>query len=269
MLKNGLNKIFPDHRDFSIVHTFGATVADTQSLPDNFSIYNGQIIPNQNLDDTRFTPTLPPQPYGCTGEAQSFGCGLEDQTLFNPKFTYDSTSPGGDGGRDLRASLQSTIDKGLQDVTNTVGFNRAAYFNCYGSGTIDDYDAAKIGIWINQNERRFVTVGSYWYPEFENPQNGILPTPSFNTSQASLHNWIITGWKTINGVECLEGISWQGMNYGNNGLHYVSRELYNALMAQPYTAAYTLTKSTGQGVPIGYTAIIDHLVYFIKNLFHV
>lgn len=273
-MKSGLNKIYPHRKDKSLLHSFGATTFDTQGLPANFSVYGGQLIPNQDLPDTRFSPPLPPLPMACTGESTSFICSLEDTTkLFNPQFTYIHTPPGIDGeGRDIRAALQSAIDTGLEDSNGVVGYKRLAYFNVYGAGAIDDYDACKIALWINQDEKRAVSVGSYYYSEFvENvPASGIAPTPSFNTSLASMHNWIVTGWTTINGVEYLETIPWIGMNYAANGKLYMSRAIYNGLMGQPWSGAFSITKvSSVTPVPIGYTAIIDHLIYFVRNLFGV
>lgn len=271
-MQSGLLKIRPQRKDNSFLHSYGATVFDTKGLPTSFSIYNGEPIPDQDALDTRFSPALPPLPFGCTGESTSFICGVEDNALYNPMFTYLNTPPGTFGvGRDIRASLESSIDTGLQNSSGNVGGKRTALFNVYGSRAIDDFDAARIAIWINQNERRAVSVGSYWYPEFESVlSNNILPIPSFNVSQATLHNYIITGWVDIGGTPYLECISWQGMKYGKEGIVYMSRSLYNALMEQPWTGAFTVTKTSGAGaIPIGYTAIIDHLVYMIRQLFHV
>lgn len=267
-MKSGLSKIRPDRRDYSLLHTFGGTTA---GLPDSFRVYDGRAIPNQDMPDTRFTPALPALFYGCTGETATFDAGIQDNDLYNPQDTYLHTPPySTDQGRDIRTVFATLINRGPYTALNTPGPLRRAYFNCYGSGAIDDFDAARIGLWINQNERRGVWVGSYWYPEFMSPVNGILPLPSFNTAQATLHCWLIVGWTTINGVAYLQGIPWIGENYGDKGIVYVSREIFNALMGQPYTAAYTITKvSSSAPVPIGVTAIIDHLVYFIKNLFHV
>ena len=271
MIESGLKKITPDPSDYSLVHTYGAIADDAQGLPAQFSIYNGEVIPDQRKPDIRFTPALRPLPYGCTGESQSFIGGLQDNALYRPDDLYDNTKPFVDGeGRDMRDSLQTTIDRGYKSADGTLGNKRKRYFNCYGSGKIDDFDAARIGVWINQAERRAVTVGLWWYPEFDKTDDGTVPLPSFNTNKASLHNVIITGWRTTNGVEEVEVISWQGMKYGKKGLCYIPRPIYNALMEQPWTASFTLTK-LGPEVPVvlGAQVWIDHLVYWIRNLFRV
>lgn len=270
MILPGLNKILPDARDFSLVSSFGATTFDIKGLPQNFSIYDGRVIPDQNLEDDRFTPPVHPLPYGCTGESQSFIGGLEDDALYYPDDLYNHTPPFKGDGRDMRPSLQTTIDWGFKNTKGEIGNKRTAYYNCYGTGGIDDFDAARIALWINQAEKRPVSVGSWWYLEFGNPTNGSLPLPSFNTKIASLHNYIATGWRTKNDIEELEILSWQGMEYGRKGVVYMSRVLYNALMAQPYTGAFTLTKDTSATpIPVGFQAILDHFVYWFRNLLHV
>lgn len=263
MIRNGLSKIAAHRKDYSLIHTFGATQFDVKGLPENFSIYDGRPIPNQNNFDDRFSPVLRPLPMGCTAETTTFIAGLEDGALYPPDDFYFATPPGTDGeGRDIRASLSTAKSRGFKLPDGTIGAKKGDYFNCYGAGKIDDFDAVRIALWINQTEKRGVSVGSYFYPQFVGVE-GIVSVPSFNTTEASLHDWLVTGWKTIEGKEYLEAITWQGQM-----LQYYSREIYNALMQQPYTGAFTLAKTPPTGaVAVGYQAIIDHLVYFIRNLF--
>lgn len=278
MIKNGLEKIKPHITDYSLIPSikagavYGATsVPNPKGFPESFSIYDGRIIPDQELSDNRFSPILPPLPYGCTGETGTFDAGLQDNDLYNPEDLYEST-PGKPGqGRDMRMALTTLIARGGLRQNGTFGPKRKNYFNCYAAGKIDDFDAARIALWINQNEKRGVWVGSWWYPEFATPHaNGTLSDPSYNTNYASLHAHLITGWKTIDGELYLEDISWQGMSYGNKGIVYFSRAQFNRLMAQPYTGAFTETKlGANLPIPVGYQAVIDHLVYFIRQLFQV
>lgn len=271
MIRNALNKVRPDRRDYSLLHTLGSTAPDPKGLPAKFSIYDGRTIPNQELLDTRFDPPVRPLYYGCTGEAQTFARGLKSGKTYRPDDHYDHTYPfKEDTGRDMRKSMQTGIDRGYMDERGMLGDKDTAYFNCYGSGKIDDCDAARIAIWINQNEKRSVSVGSWWYPEFNelSKRHPVVPLPSFDTSEATLHNHLVTGWDTINGVECVEDISWQGEDYANHGVCYIPRAIYNALMAQPWTGAFTAASLAGKTpVSIGIQAQIDHLIYFIFDLF--
>lgn len=258
MISQGLQKIWPHRKDYSLLHTFGAT---TDGLPYAFSVYDGRKIPYQREFDWRFTPPVRPLPMGCTGEAGAFAKGLEDGKLHNPAHLYDATPPGVDGlGRDIRAMLQTLINRGVD------GDKALAYFNCYGSGKIDDFDAARLGLYVNQAERRSVIVGTWWYPEFLSPFYGKLPIPSFNTNTASLHCYLVVGWEGEN----LLIIPWLGNDYALNGIAKMPRFLYNSLMAQPYTGAFTITdKPSSTPLPVGWQAIIDHVVAFLRqNIFH-
>lgn len=276
MIQDGLLKIYPHTKDYSFLPTYGQIAPDPEGLPANFSIYTGQPIPDQNSLDTRFTPNLPPMPFGCTAESGTYNCNLEDSLFpYNPKDLYDNTSPGGPGGRDIRQMLSTLCSRGPRAVDGSFGPKRTAYFNVYGSGRITDAAAARIALWINQQEKRPVIVGTWWYPEFATVDiDGALQTPSFNPSQASLHCYIVTGWRTnTKGQIELQVISWQGMTYGVNGVCWMNETLYNALLRQPFSGAFTITKNTSQTpVPIGVQAYIDHISYslvqFIRNLYN-
>lgn len=269
---NGLLKIAAHTTDYSLVHTFGATPFDVKGLPEHFSVYDGRPIPDQNDLDSRFTPAIPPLPYGCTAETGTFDAAIQDAVdLYNPQDLYGNTPPGDGGGRDIRKVLGTLISRGPRKGDGVFGAKRTAYFNCYGANKISDFDAVRIALWINQSEKRGVWVGSWWYSEFNRPDaNGILPLPSFNTTRATLHCYLVTGWKTIKDKPYLEVIAWQGKHYGKEGVVYLSEEIFNALMAQPYTGSFTITKVKGiSPVPIGFQAIIDHLVYYLRNLFEI
>lgn len=274
-LQSGLRKILPDKRDYDFLPNFGATRFDTYELPKNFSVYDGRIIPHQMRQDDRFDPPIRPLPLGCTGETATFDAGIQDGKLYRPDFTYDNTDPKrSDQGRDMRTVLKHLIDTGLMDEKGVIGNKRVAYFNVYGSGKIDDFDAARIAIWINQDELRSVWVGSRWYWDDTN-SNGIVKKATFKLSEGTLHAYLITGWRTIDREPYLEAIPWLGGGFGRGGICYISREIYNGLMTQPYTAAFTISKIKG-GEPLlslGMKAHFDHIVYalrnFIRDLFNV
>lgn len=267
-MKDGLLKLRPDARDYSLLHTFGGIAADPDSISDTFSVYSGQVIPDQNENDTRFPFLIPPLPYGCTGEGGAFDSGIQDSELYNPQDLYLNTPPGGSGGRDMRAMLQTLINRGPRLSDGSFGAKRTAYFNCYGAGAIDDFDAVRIAVWLNQYEKRGVYIGSYWY--WGDASSAMLSMPaSLNTAGVPLHCYLATGWIKQGSEYYLEVIPWLGMERGDKGRFYMSREVYNALMGQPYTGAFTITKTLSQTpVPIGAQAVIDHLVYFVRSLFH-
>lgn len=276
-MRSGLDPVKADRRDYSLLPSikagaiYGATATDPKGLPDNFSIFDGRKIPNQLETDNRFNPPLDPLLFGCVGETAAFDAGIQDGAVYRPDVPYYNTPPyTNTSGRDMRVMLKALIDKEfLKTQEGTTGPKRTAFFNVYGAGKIDDFDAVRIALWINQNEKRGVWVGTWWYPEFNHVgRSGIIFSPSYNTTTASLHCHLITGWKTIKGQIYLEDISWQGEDYANVGFDYMSREIYNKLMTQPYTASFTQTKlGANAPVPIGMTAVVDHLVYWLLQLF--
>lgn len=264
-MKSGLTHIRPDTRDYSLLPTYGALGTGAEGLPESFSIYDGRTIPNQDQADTRFPFTIPPLPVGCTGESGAFESGIQDGALYNPQDLFLATPPGDAyAGRDIRQMLQTLISRGVKDANGNLSPKRLAYLNCYGSGKIDDFDAARIGIWINQAEKRGIYIGSRW-AWGDTPPAAQLYVPQYSSSDP-LHCYIATGW-TPDGLEV---IPWIGESVGNKGVFYLSRQIYNSLMAMPYTGAFTITKlPSSTPIPVGYQAVIDHLIYYIKERFSV
>lgn len=76
----GLNKLWPSHKDYSFLHTFG-DLPHPQGLPENFSIWDGRVIANQLYHDFRFNPPVRPLPLGCTAETMTQIAGLEQSTI--------------------------------------------------------------------------------------------------------------------------------------------------------------------------------------------
>lgn len=266
MKHSGLLKIKPDRRDHHIVkhleRTYGAL--DPLSLPEKFSIYDGRSIPNQDEPDTRFDPPLPPLPFACTAETTTFLCGLEDGKLYNPEWLYRNTPPFDNGGRDIRDALNTAAKLGLMDDKGNIGGQDwDSYGHVYASGKIDDYDAARFSCYLLS---RGVSIGTWWYGIFTLASNGLLSAPSFNTNEASLHNWLVTGWDK----EGIELIPWIGGQWDVKGLGYLSRGVYNALLNQPYTGAFSFYKLGDQKpITLGVQAYIDHLINYIRTLFNV
>lgn len=265
-MQQGALKVWPHRKDYSFLHTYAGS---TEGLPESFSIYDGRPIPDQRFYDRRFTPPLRPGPMACTGETQTFIAGLEDNALYDPIDLYDHTPPGTDGiGRDVRQSLKTSIEYGFKRADGARGFNRAAYFHVYGTGKIDDFDAVKIALWMHQNARRGVSVVTWWYTEMYPDQNGNIQLPTFRTQEATLHNYLITGWRTRNGVEELECIPWLGMEVGKKGLVYIPRPIFNKLINQVYTGCFILINEDGTlPITLGWIALWDHLVSFIRQLY--
>lgn len=266
MVQNGTFKVKKDLRDYDFLKSraLGGVSVNADDLPSEFNVDAGLWMPNQNQMGL---------PYGCTGFTQADLCADEDGVLYDPGDIYRATPTplGGDpnGGRNIRESLAVVCKKDRplkRYLADGTGNPRPAYFTVKPAGKIDYFDAVRIAIWINQHEKRSVSIGSPWYPEFERPVDGILPTPESYYWHGGIpgHNWKICGWKTIDGNTYLIGKPWQGEEYGDNGWCYVSREIFNDTMNRWGTGAFTV--SDDSNVATVDKSVVDRLVAFIYQL---
>lgn len=263
-IQHGLNPKWSDKRDFDFIksHKLGALGAPTTYK--EFSIDAGFPMMNQNSMGL---------PYGCTGMTQADLCSNEDFVVYDPADVYDRTPPGGrDAGREIRKSLAVVCDKlgGVRKyLTQDKPSNpRTGYFSIRAQGMFDWFDAFYISLLSTQNEKRGISIGIPWYPEFESPlAGGILPIPIFDTAHASWHNAEIAKIKIIKGVPYLGIKSWQGPEYGDNGWCYMSRELCNVIFEIQCTEAFTVSKVVpGQTQTVDLN-VVEQIVSFFMNLY--
>lgn len=251
----GLRPIWTDHRDYDFHKSFGSTVP--ASFPDSYNVDAGLWTPDQNISQAiTGLPTIPPLPEGCTDYAQDDLVINQDAALYSPMLIENVTHANANGGGDIRAALAA-----LKTL-----FNRGSYFNVTPVAPLDAFDAIRLAMLSTQSEKRAVSIGTPWFPEFESPLTGILPTPTnYFVARATWHNWVICGWKIIGDQPYLIGKSWQGAGYGDKGFHYVSRPLLNSLMGISGSAAFTISKSPAavQTVDVSF---IQWVVSFIRSL---
>lgn len=214
--------------------------------------------------------SVPPLPFGCTTYAQTDLCINEDKTLLDPMRLENVTHSSERGGIDIRESLGAAVQV----------FNRAAYFNVHDGPLLDAFDAVRVALYITKDERRSVSIGTPWFPQWSNAGFGtesvkntdgtftlraagapttIMPAvdiPLYYTGilgrffalRLSWHNWVICGWKEINGVPYLIGKPWLGASWADGGFCYFSREVFNSVMTVTGTAAFTLAKKPATSV---------------------
>lgn len=263
-LKNGLKPVKRDGRDFDFHRTFGAAL---EPLPTEYNTDLGLTSPNQNEEGA---------PYGCTGYTQSELCQDEDGVLYRPWYTYQKTCliEGHDTttGCDLRTSLKSTIVYGVQPidkVTDADAFpnRRGQYFNV---GPIGDwFEGIQRAMWTARHEKRAVSIGTPFFPEWTTPQDGILTELFYYDgypTHYSWHNWKICGWKVIAGETYLVGKPWQGSQYGDKGFVYVSRDTINKIMKIRGCAAFTLGKARPEDVQTIKFNILEVIRDFLQRI---
>lgn len=266
MIKSGAKKIPRDPRDFDLLKTRKLGIAKMPELPPNFDIDAHLSMPDQNADG---------KPFGCTGYTTTEICTDEDGVHYDDiDFTLSKTK-GYDpnGGADIRESLSTAVDFGVKTLKekaeDAIKHKREAYFRITAQFPFDWFDAIRVAMWITQDERRAVSMATPWYPEWMNPQKGIVTTPISTLAQASWHNWKVVGWKMIDGKSYLIGKTWQGKNYGDNGLAYFSREIINNVMVIRGTGAFTLDKVMPPDLDKIKTVdltVVETLVKFMQNL---
>lgn len=260
MIRGGAKPTRPDHRDFDFHKSFGSVVPPT--FPTEYNVDAGLWMPDQNAMALEF---------GCTGFTQGSLCEDEDGSQYDPAYIYRNTPPYDDGGRDIRASLDFIRKSDLHEYGSVNGFTpgtrRTAYFNVRAYTPLDWFDAIRLAMYSTAQEKRAVSVGTPWFPEFESPDHGKLPVPkSFDVSAATWHNWKICGWKTIGDQVYLIGKSWQGAQYGDNGFCYISRPLTNNLMSISGSAAFTVSKIAPAQIQLVDLTIVQTIVSYIRRL---
>lgn len=251
----GLKPLPYDRRDYDLHKTFGATAAP--EFPVDYTVENGLWCPDQNRGGEVFN--LPPMPFGCTDFTQTDACVDEDRQLLNPMLLENATHANARGGIDMRESLKAALQV----------FARTAYFRITPTYPLDFFDAIRLAMLSTKDERRSVSVGTPWYPAWNDPHHGgILPVPaSFATAGLGWHNWKVAGWKTIGGAPYLICKMWAGPDYGDHGFVYMSRELANAVLNISGAAAYTLTKVKPTDIQTIDFDFVKFAVAFVRKVF--
>lgn len=259
-MKSGTGPTRTDRRDYDLLATRKHKLAGITTIPTSYSVDAGLRIPDQNAEDDSFTPPVPALPYGCTDYAQCEIMGDEDGRLYNPMELENITHASARGGANIREALNAV--KKLYP-------NHPAYFAIRPSGPVDAFDAVQLAMLIASTEKRGVSVGSpYWLQWGAVGPSGILPPPDYDLEHASWHNWVIKGWKVINGTTYLTCQMLQGKGYGRGGFAYLTREVFNATMAIPGAAMFTLDKLLpGEEVQTVGSPYVQAIVNFILSLF--
>ncbi len=94
-----------------------------------------------------------------------------------------------------------------------------------------------------------VSVSSYWYSEFEQPDSrGIVSMPAGGSADRyGGHNYLVKGMKTIDGKPYAMVKSHQGKNFGDNGWIYMDAATLNyAISSTPGGGALTLLKDASR-----------------------
>ncbi len=256
-MKSGLRPTRNDHRDFDLLKSHSLTGVAAPTFPPEYSTENGLWTPDQ----AAFEPVFgnPALPYGCTDYTQVDLCADEDELLRDPMILEDITHANANGGGQIRDALAAAQK----------AFGWGPYFNVKPH-QLDYFDTVRLAMLSGVPEKRSVSVGTPWFVDFSRTgSDGILPTPKdWSLIYATWHNHKICGWKQIDGSPYLITKSWQGKQFGDQGFAYISRALFNSLMAIDGTAAFTITRpvSAPNDIQTIDWTYVGRLLDFIKSL---
>lgn len=232
-------------RGTASTRTFGATTPNYQP----FTLDAGFGFPDQNADGF---------PEDCTIYTQNELCQDEDKVQYDRRFLKDKIvlKTGHQGPYDINDSLEATVVYGVQTPSETTdqqayAHRRGRDFRLERIPGMDWYDSA---ISVMQTTGRSLSVAGPWFPEFENPMNGVLDDTFPLTWPDSVpgHNHKVYGLD-MNGN--LRAKSWQGTWYGRDGEHYWTRSAFNKYLSMAGTGAFMVSKYQGCTVDIQYGII--------------
>ena len=248
---NGSAPLTEDTRDFNHQAVFGATPLA------NFNPSGRGTVP--------FPPNNQEQYSYCTGCAVSEAAGYQDAAAYS--FEYQIAKIGEisgfpiTNGADPRKAMQSgvlygSLPRALAPMsidgaaTAVVDWNnwpsaldeaaaqheRQSYFRV-DTGDYDAFDNIRSALATSPHD--VAMAFTPWYAEWENVPGGIIPS---GHTLVGWHAHLFIDWKTINGVLYLVQQNSWGVNWGDGGLSYWSRDIVNATLGVSGAGAYMFVK---------------------------
>ncbi len=238
---NGLKKLPHDRRDLKL----GAIVKlpELSELPDEFILPDGLPVKDQSIS-----------PAGqdlCSAYASCSISEFQEGVELLPEWSFAASKEiSGDVngfGQDMRTAMKvhqkyGAIEKGEAVIPNNPRYfanwdksliekakkhKKSAYVNVLGQ--YDEFDDVRASIWYFRNEKRAVSLGMVWSWNLADMYLNIPSDIGFG------HMISAIGWKKINDVIYLIIKNSYNKQAGENGFHYVSREVIN-LFAKRYGA---------------------------------
>lgn len=263
-----------DHRDRDFLKSFKFAGVSAPKFPDEYNTDAGLWMPNQGEINPEF-PNTSAQPYGCTNFTSGDLSADLDSILKDPAIIEAITHANNLGGFQIRDSL--LVAKRLGWITGF--YNIKAYY------PLDYFDAIRLASMSGLPEKRSVSIGTPWYPDWAAAASGsvkqldgswtlsagavtnpFMPMPAnLDYTGISWHNWKIAGWKTIKGIPYLIGKPWMGNRIGDKGWVYFDRATINAVMNLKYTIAFTATHATPKTIYKIDMAMFDRMVSYLNT----
>lgn len=242
MIKPGYIKKFTDHKDLDLIKSFGG-------IDSPFGLPAQYIVATKDMSDQDAVGL----PFACTAFAQTELASDQTGEVYDVVEFYESTPPGGNGGRDMRQSLGLLVTRGPKTLEQKLRKWNGKFYNIYKQGLLDWYSALKVGLYIVKNENRACSAAMAWFKEwtygYADASGIVVDPPLYSWNYASPHDAVIAGWTNVGlvhgkplGAEYLAVKSWQGTRVGDGGWLYFSRPIVNKLFDMYYTEMFTVSQ---------------------------
>lgn len=271
MIQNGAKPTAPNPKQLSFSGTFG-TVSHAAVLPDTFDADAHLEQPDQNADGL---------PYGCTDYCVRELATSEEGVLFETGYNYgQSRTFEGKAGRNEGVSIKDAfkcatvygLKKRDDPTVDPLTYRRAPYYEVHPDNGLDYFDSirsAMLTAYAKDGKKHAVGNGTFWLQEWEQAQQGIIPTVFFYSgkpAQYPWHAWAFIGWEVKNGEVMLKAKSWQGENYGDVGYSYYPREVVNKVFDQWGTIALMQVRATGEDNKTVKLTLIEFALHYIGRM---
>ncbi len=210
------HKRFASRRDYSQRKLLGAA---PEILPDN--LYSVSRILTQKGNT-------------CTANTSvAIRESMIEGILFDPdrqwEATLDFMGVSEANGADLKIALAVCVKTGFFRQNQATPSDKAdAYFFVRKRLGEDWFDAVKNRIYLLYQKYGKVvplSIGVNWYRDWDFVPDGIIPDRGTNLLGG--HDVKVAGFLKLNGADYIFLQNSWGINYGKNGLYYVSREVFN------------------------------------------
>ncbi len=250
-IKFTLKKRKASRKDYSFhkSHAVGAA-----PLPDNFNINVPQLV--QDTEDcSAFS--------ACDARDGSVpGANFDPATFWSDELQFAGVS-GAPDGFDIEVPAAVGVEIGFAQLPDLLlRTNKAsAYFWITPNNGMDLFDAVRSAIY---SQNRPVVGGLTWMNEWMTVAGGYITT--LGKTVLGGHAICITGWKTVNGVVYIALKNTWGVNFGDNGTYWMSRDIFNEVFVG-YGIYQWSDDPSSQIKTLGLlSALLQNVITLLKNI---
>lgn len=243
-LKDGLQELPHDERDFSRVAVFGA-IAPKDLPTGDFLVSMALNVRDQGESDE------------CTAFATVAASEDQEAVILDPHFTFYATkilllSDPESWGADLRSACRSHVKHGaleeeyapfaanvqremVLDPDNWTEDHRAlayehrknSFFDVLKGSPYDTFDTVRGALWQNRSKMQSIVTGARWRPSWTDAPGGVIEDRDYSGEGGTAHAFVLKGQRIFNGVPHLVAQLSNGDEIGDKGIFYMPRGVAN------------------------------------------